>query len=320
MYMKNLINLFLCFCMVLLTVCFAGCDNNQNGQNARYLKVVGLGDSISAGYSPQNTSLYSYYNDYISNNTKINEMCYTNIVANNFVDEKTFVSAKSYATSGDTSANLVNKLQDSKSYPDILSDIKNANIITLCIGANNVLIPAINSLNDYVAGNITLDYIESLLIQGYEQFRDDYTNQIMNILPRTKGYIFVMTVYDAYKYLDLTEANINQMFASNLAQINQAFNEIKELTVEYLNKINDYIRNEKYNNVFVVDVNIAFEGLTKTDYLNYINADSTKITIADLMNLKNSSNFDPHPTLDGQMYIAGLFQEKINQVFGIKQA
>ncbi len=301
------------FCLIFLALFFAGCRNNET-PTTKTIRVVGFGDSISAGFAPQNTDLYSYYNDYISGKTKINAKCYTNILANSLKTENNKINAISYAESGDTTDDLVNKLNDIKTYPDLLNDSKKADIITLSIGANNVLGPVLDNMLDYLAGNMSKEEMTQVLQNGYENFRDDYTNTIIPILTRGNGVVLVMTIYDPYKYFDLTESNISGIMADLIDAINDKFVELKELAIEYINKINDYIRAQKFDNVFVVDVNNSFENLSKEDYVKYLNVNSEELTIQDMSNIQNSVNVDPHPTLEGQEYIGSLFREEIKKI------
>lgn len=315
--MKRLLSSVLSFCLIFLALFFAGCVQ-EDVPTPTTVKVVGLGDSISAGYAPQNTDLYEYYYDYLTGKTKVNQMCFTNVVANKLVDSATKVEVKSYAESGDTTDDLVNKLNDTKTYPALLGEIKKANVITLCIGANNVLGPALNNLMDYIAGDITEEEIRAEMLSGYENFRDDYTNRIIPILTRGKAKVIVMTIYDPYKYFDMTEATAPVAFEETLAQINVSFQSLKSIAIEFLDKINAYIKSQRYDNVTVVDVNANFESLSKESYAKYLNVDASKIVISnliDLMGLQSNKYVDPHPTLEGQAYIATLYENALKDAF-----
>ena len=87
------------------------------------------------------------------------------------------------------------------------------------------------------------------------------------------------------------------------------------------------IRFRVNQNVIVVDIDANFKSIAKSEYSNYINADSSKVvvnidevfdiqtfTLEDTSVLQNNQYFDPHPTSFGQQYIANLFLETINNV------
>ena len=105
--MKKFFRLILSLCLIFIAVFFAGCNNTEISQNIRTVKIVALGDSISAGFAPKNTDLYEYYYDYITGKAGINEMCFTNLMADQIKSETINVSSKSYAESGDKIDNLV---------------------------------------------------------------------------------------------------------------------------------------------------------------------------------------------------------------------
>ena len=300
----------LSLCLVLLAMFFVGCAPEEVAQKV-YVNVVGLGDSISAGYAPNNTEMSSYYNDYISNRVLANKMSFTYLMGEAIANSSSRVTTRSYAQSGDKTSDLVEKLNDNA----VLNGIKNADIITLCIGANNVLGVAINNLKSYLSGEISIEEIETMLQAGVDNFKFDYTNTIMPILTRTDAKIYVMTVYDPYKYFDFSEAQTSGIMSAVVSVIGETFSQFKEVVMGYMKQINDYIKSEKFDNVYVVDVNSAFESLNKQDYAKYLNVNSQNIQINsmnDLNNIASSLYVDPHPTIAGQRYISQLFLNKIN--------
>ena len=117
--MKRIGYFILSFCLIFVALFFAGCKNKPDDGKMTQIRVVGLGDSISAGFAPSDTELYSYYDDYTKGKSKINTMCFTNLLANTFAGENVKINAVSYAQSGDASSDLVKKLNDAKTYPDL---------------------------------------------------------------------------------------------------------------------------------------------------------------------------------------------------------
>ncbi len=314
--MKKLLKIFLCVCLVFVTITFTGCKNDEQ-TSTKSIKILGLGDSISAGYAPQDTDLHEFYQKYINKEVKINEKCFTKLISNYYSANQFTSTATSYANSGDDTSDLVEKLNNKKNYPDLLLDIKNADVITVSIGANNILKYVLTNLNGYLSGNIELVEIETMFQQGLEQFKDNYTNTIIPILTRDDAKVFVMTVYDPYQFFDLNDFKANDFVKLYISSITDRFNSLKDLAIEYIGKINSFIKSQIYQNVFVVDVEAKFKSMTKDEFNQNIFADSSQIEInsqEDLDNLAFNKYADIHPTIDGQEYIANLFIEKINQV------
>ena len=306
-------------------------DNNDdnNDQNIKTtISIVGFGDSISAGYAVSGSDMYDAYISYDNDETDINSMCYTNLIANKLAESYETVNVKSYAKSGDTTADLMDKIEDKTTYPNLDSDVLNADIITLCIGANNVLGVALNYLPSYLSGEISKAEIEELFKQGVATFKNDYSNKIIPYLTSGEANVYVMTIYDPYLYFDVSEIQFtssNHNVASFAQEfISTQFTELKNMAISYLNEINEYMLNQNIENVIVVDVNDSFDNLTKETHRTYINADSSKIqidvdeifdlntfTIKNTSALQNNPYFDPHPTSLGQRYIANLFLDSM---------
>ena len=321
--MRKYLSFLLVLCLCFSAILFGGClfDKKTTEDNeAKNIRIVAFGDSISAGYAPQNSEMYSYYNNYAIGRTAINEKCFSYVLANSFKSETVSVKAVSYAESGDKTSDLINKLNDKRNYPDLLDDMSRADIITVCIGANNVLGPTLNNIPALMAGTMTLEEFDDILKAGYEQFKFDYVNSIIPVLTRSNAQIYVMTVYDPYRYASFEDITVRGSYDFDITELEAEFFEIKDLAINYLNSINSFIKSQRYNNVFVVDVNASFESLTKAQYSQYLNIDTSKITLtinsqADIFALQTtllgSIYFDPHPTILGQEYIASLFRNAV---------
>lgn len=298
-------------------------ENNNNNNTKNVINIVGFGDSISAGYAVEGSDMYSAYVDYTSGTTAVSSKCYTKLIANSLDDTYETINVKNYAESGDKTSDLISKLNDSETYPLLQTDVQNADIITLCIGANDILGIALNNMADYIKGNKTLDEINNMLDESVANFKTNYTNTIIPYLTQGNGKVYVMTIYDPYKYFDTNEIIVTGENAFKRAMITYAlsqFEELKETAINHLSEINEYIRNNSPLSVVIVDVNQSLESLDKTTYRTYINADSSKISIdadtvsmEDASALQNDPNFDPHPTSQGQQFIANLFLAKVNE-------
>lgn len=328
--------LYVFFAIIILFSSFliTSCGKNDNSQPStddttpkiQTFNIVGLGDSISAGYAVTGSDMYNSYMSYVNGDTNINDMCFTNLIASAYADTKENVNVTSYAKSGDKSSDLVAKFADTANY-HMATDINEADVITLCIGANNVLGTLLNggtssSLVSYIMGITTLEAIETQLQAGLQQFKTDYTNSIMPRLTQSNAKVYVMTIYDPFKYFDANEIRYDSTdsttnYFANL--IITKFPAIKELAISYLNQINNYIKNNSdYQNVTVVDVNAAFETIDNASkYSTYINADSSKldlgrISYTSISKLSNNKYFDPHPTSLGQKFIANIYLQAMD--------
>ena len=119
--MKKILSFVLVFCLAFSAILFFGCNEKQPEEKTqKNVNIVAFGDSISAGYGPQNSEMYSYYNNYVIGRNKINEKCFSYALANNIRSEDVTISAVSYAESGDTTDDLIEKLNDKRNYPDFI--------------------------------------------------------------------------------------------------------------------------------------------------------------------------------------------------------
>lgn len=174
---------------------------------------VSLGDSIAAGHSIDAdwANNYGEGSQYGVNGNKS-----TVIVPNSYTDliraelEKTYgskLSVKSFARSGDTVANLLSKIRENSYKNPLTYAIRNANIVTVCIGANDILIPALEHFDDYViGGQQALDDIGTQIDNNWGNFESSYATlltELKNLNSKAK-FIFT-TVYNPYKYLWLEE-------------------------------------------------------------------------------------------------------------------
>jgi lysophospholipase L1-like esterase len=112
-------------------------NNNIIWQSTESFNYVSLGDSIAAGHSiddnwEKNYGTRSQYGGENGNSsTIIVPNSYTDLISKSGYMGNTI----SFARSGDTVRDLINKLDDNK----VISALKGADYVTICIGANDVL-------------------------------------------------------------------------------------------------------------------------------------------------------------------------------------
>lgn len=183
---------------------------------------ISLGDSIAAGHS------LDYYNSgektqvgYNSRtySTAIHSKSYTGRIRDDLLavyGDK--LGALSFARSGDRVVNLMSKLDNT----NIINSIKYADLVTICIGANDILVPAMESFDDYVVkGQQVLNELSSGTIATNlsNLGADSYTNSYRKLFEKldaierekTNTRFIFTTVYNPYKYLYL-EPGTNGFF------------------------------------------------------------------------------------------------------------
>lgn len=183
---------------------------------------VSLGDSIAAGQAVRDeerltNSDYYYKWQYGTAgiaSTEIISNSYTDLIRNELVEMygENKVSVKSFARSGDKNTDLRDKLN----HEVVQNAVKKANLVTICIGANTILGPALNKITTFIAeGNPTLLELNNTIEEGFTLLASDksvygsYRNIMTKLGELNTGantkFVFT-TVYNPYKYLWLDES------------------------------------------------------------------------------------------------------------------
>lgn len=178
---------------------------------------VSLGDSIAAGHTINDDWESDYGTDSqygINGNvsTALVPGCYTDLIRSDLIARygANSVFVKSYARSGDRVDDLIEKL----SHETVQGAIKEASFITVCIGANDVLEPAMSALGEYInMGDSRLESLAAEVEANLAVLADDsnansYTalfNRLTELNPKAK--VVFMTIYNPYKYLWIEEGN-----------------------------------------------------------------------------------------------------------------
>lgn len=176
---------------------------------------LSFGDSIAAGHAIDsnwelNYGTGSQYGENGNTSTTLIPDCYTQRIHNRFATEHGAdnVDTISFAHSGDRVSDLIRLLD----HTVVRETLQNAEVVTLCIGANDILGPALNSLESYIAnGRPTLYALGNEVDNNISILDDDtsllgYTalfNKLNSINPNAQ-YIF-MTIYNPIKYLWLED-------------------------------------------------------------------------------------------------------------------
>jgi lysophospholipase L1-like esterase len=267
------------------------------------LNIVALGDSIPRGYGLENPE----------------KDCFPSQIATYFSMLYSEVNLTNYAVDGMTSSGLLEQLQNGES-----PAIESADIIMICVGANNVLPCAydliyinntdvttlfnnygsflLSNKSDKTASYALSSYFDSIneyasssefaekINSGVELLRADIPKIIKEIRSKnTYAKIYFTTLYSPYEKMNITLPYVKTAFP--MGNLSDKFicllnNEITALSIE--------------NGYDVVDIYTAF----KNDNSKNVNAG------IDLLNLQ--INFDPHPNITGHTLIANEFIKIIN--------
>lgn len=182
-----------------------------SGIIARY---VSLGDSIAAGHAinddwEEDYGAGSQYGKNGNTETEIVPGSYTDLLHRDLrVMLGGNVNATSFARSGDTVADLMEKLD----HDVVKRAIAKADYVTICIGANDVLGPTMSHLEEYIyAGDLSAIIAEieaNLAILADDTNSKSYKalfDKLAAINPNAK-YVFT-TIYNPYKYLWIDEGD-----------------------------------------------------------------------------------------------------------------
>ena len=173
---------------------------------------VSFGDSIAAGHTinadwEKDYGTRSQYGANGNTSTAIVPNCYTDLIRTEL--EGVYggrVSATSFAKSGDRVDDLLEKL----SHDIVRNTLKKADLVTACIGANDVLEPALSHLEEYIntgdLSTIAAQVDANLAVLNDDSNSKSYRalfNRMVEINPNAQ-YVFT-TIYNPYKYLYIEE-------------------------------------------------------------------------------------------------------------------
>lgn len=193
-------------------------------------RYVSLGDSIAAAQAIRNDP-YDYYwvpSEYEKwqfpkvDSTVIQDESYTDLLRDDMevAYGLGFVYASSFARSGDRVEDLMAKLDDDR----VKKALRRAHVVTVCIGANDVLQPAFSHIDEYINTG-SLNEAERVIEDNFKilsgetegvSYVDLFDKIDTLIKPGTR--VVFTTVYNPYKYLHLDEGR-NGFFRELVASI-----------------------------------------------------------------------------------------------------
>ena len=324
------------FIFVLIGVYIIPYENKVFAQNQN-ITYVAFGDSIAEGYAinlktkTDSESLITGADDSYTNV----ENCYVDLI-NKELSKSFSVEMFNYAYSGDTCQDLLDFLCGDNGFYDysnnlvkngennnqrytsltnlqVYQSVKNANIITICIGANNILQKASILIPQFLgisSSTVTRAEIEQILekqilgdqdsnIKGFQAEFNQLLSVLNKLNPNAK--IYFTDVYNPYKSLILdTSITSNSLVAMMLPKITQAnldtISDITELAivggtdssgknfVGINNVINKSITNfSQSNNFKFVNSKTLFDAkydqTNKTEYNQNVNTQLENLTM-----------------------------------------
>lgn len=235
------------------------------------LLVLSLGDSIARGYGLRDIG-----------NTR-----YSAIIREYFAEDGITCMEQNYGVDGQTSTELI-------AYAETLP-LAEADVITVSIGANNVLGPAFDYLYayyDYASSPDTV-YTDTSIAEKYRTFlaqADEGIVTLENDIPKIIGAIreqnedcdiIFLTLYNPYAAVDFT------------MYINGFPIDFAALSASYVTRISDVISaSAETNGYSVADVREAFDGKEE------------KLVVAGAADGTDMEKMDPHPNENGHRVIA----------------
>jgi len=340
---KKIIAMLFVFTLAISGVSFLTINNIAVAQG-QTINYVSLGDSIPAGYGLE---------DFDANNKwRFAEGSYTAMFKDILIEKygESNVVANSYAVSGYTSGDLLSflkydggdKLPDSEdgaAEHNALVDkaleaqeaIVNADVITVCIGANDVL-RLTNDVTSVVAA------ITGGTIFGFDAFDQavvGFSNNFEQLLARlnalnSNAKVIFNNIYNPFREVEALDEDFSCSASYILSLPIEKANmlNIKNVTETYVSKT-DYVEGvdtaksincrmaesvANYSNYQLLDVAAAFNAISAQDYANYMQGDLASLDggtydFSGGMPTEFIAAIDPHPTYLGHETLYGLLKD-----------
>lgn len=290
------------------------------------IKYVALGDSIADGTRLEGYQKYTFVDGSYTNNIKENLELYYD----GQVESTTYAMASSNTT--DFLALLNGQRTDryaDLNTDEVLQTIKDADIITVCIGANDILLPAINNIMPFIMGQATVSDMEAILANGLVNFTTNYPKILAKLTELNPDAIIVFNdIYNPYKCFKLTGQMADSAESLNIFNVSN-INKMGEITETYLsggvnsqeqeiiglNQLMErYIYERNNENFKFVEIKKEFDMVANNDasqYSQLVNVDVNKIQFKFPEGLNFNSYADPHPTQTGHELIASAIMNSI---------
>ncbi len=252
-------------------------ESTQSAAKPVQKTLVTLGDSIAAGYGLENAE----------------DTRYSALLTDTLTQENITWRDCNYAVSGDTAAELMQRLNNGRAVR-----LPSADVITISIGANNMLQPfgafygvwlkqgentaALDEAFTTMESEITagLADFEAQLPQIYKYIRDC----------NTEGMVIIQTVYNPFADSDV-EIKLKDRAVSLAAYAEEQIAACNHIISDFIAKQND----EK---LVAADIHAAF-------------AAEDSVPVIGAKNAENVQYLDPHPNAEGHEIIAAVIADII---------
>ncbi|MBQ9626664.1 MAG: Ig-like domain-containing protein, partial [Treponema sp.] len=300
--------------------------------------MLALGDSIAAGYAPkkigegaddkdlEEPDMLEAYNKYMNRRKDqsvdpnyVNEYAYPAVLKTKLTTSSN-VTLHSYAMSGDNTTMLLDKLKDNyrdgtiaTKQGEIMEAVKQADFITLCIGANDILLKVFGT--DLITK--TPEQFKTMFEDEVPGFKKRF-DQIIATLTANGQQVYVMSIFSPYKYFKsradggfIPDDKFSGFYKSWINKIVK----INAYAEPVITQINEHIKSVAASNANVTFVDVApmFDNMGNDDHKKNLHPvpermDFTKLIAG--MGKQIPIWFDPHPTKAGAVKIADAYKGK----------
>lgn len=282
--MKKFYSIILLICTLISTSCL-----KVSASDNKFVNYIVLGDSIAYGYQP--------------NDIKLEDGCYSELLKKYFEKNSIKTKYKNYAINGQNTNDLLKQIDN--------INLKEADIITISIGSNDLLKPFTTIL--YKELNVTnpKDFITALkkLISSVKTF---------NISSLTKIYYITQAFTDNQKIFDDAIVNFENTFSKLSKKIRKENPNAKIIVNSIYNPyyfvgtlgIKSF---HKFASDVLHKINPILEKVAKENNMDVVNAEFIGEDISYLnINLKTDTlMIDPHPTPKGHIALYNKILENI---------
>ncbi|MDD4124562.1 MAG: GDSL-type esterase/lipase family protein [Eubacteriales bacterium] len=272
-------------------------DSSEDESEQSTVQVIGIDDGKFVYYAFGDSIAYGYALDYPST------MCYGALFASHFDG----IQYENYAVSGHKTSDMLNVLDS--------VDVSDADLITISIGANNLLgyaIEATNGVLETYGDGIFNDYVSALMGIGD---KDRVVNFIKDV-----EYAFTNEDFQAKAQAGLDKLN------EELPQIFQKIQDQNDKCVIIIQTVYNPYKGIAIGlpGEYSFDLSAACDGYIKTFndaiisvaeeygcevldvYTDFENSDSDLINAGIVVTPSMSFNYDPHPNAAGHIEIADI--------------
>lgn len=241
--------------------------------------LVTLGDSIAAGYGLKNAEDTRY-------SARITETLST---------ESVTWKDCNYAVSGDTAAQLLERLNNGRAVR-----LPSADIIVISIGANNMLQPFgefyatwMQQQKDEAALSAAFTEMETAIAAGLADFETELPNIYDDIRDRNaEGKIIIQTIYNPFADTDMT-IDLGEQKVSLAEYADKMIKQCNNIIYNFITKQND-------TNLVSADIYTAF-------------AAEDTVPVIGTKGSEEIQYLDPHPTEKGHEIIAAVIENIIQE-------